>query len=705
MIKSVLLLLISVQLVFADSTKTAMTIGANFWDQAWGGADPWLKGYQRAIDPGRLTDPLYNPWKPEFIKEISFYSVLRFMDYGRINNNRSEVFWRDRTRETEIDQGRMALYWMIDLCNRCRTDLWVCMPERATADYWAGAAELIKQKLDPSLKVFIEWSNETWNPQFSAYQTAIDSGKVHKLWFAGDQGTSWGEGRLAARYTTFVNLRIWEIFNQVFGAAFESRVVRVLAGSAGNDWWDAALANALNDPAINPGKIQPQAFAIAPYVNVPDGAAVDVRQKMNAEMSKTEQAIVKVRAVLDGQSSWVGQMPPLAGLVSVPLICYEAGQHIVKNSAAFAVNPDAYFWYMDYLTMLLKYVKGPVAHYTHSGSWGDMAWGAKNHIGQPGGQAPKFMALNNWHILHVKRDPGPQHSLNVVNGTGDGNYHEGMYVFIKADAAGQGMVFDRWFGDTLSVTNTRDSNTTLLVGSGSTTVTASYMPVAAKVRLEAEAATLSGVRIARSRTGFSGNGYVDGSTFDADGDSIRFSVQVTRSGPYLLRIGYGGFYGDKHQYIHVNGSRIAYYPFPATSGWKMIEYGLIELRAGTNVISLVKSWGWMDVDFIEIEGNGVSTEVGANTESPSDFRLDACYPNPFNDTVTISYSIPRPCVVTLNVYNIAGQLVVRLIEGPQADGRHRLRWTPPSLQSATGKYFVHLKADHDQAIQSVLLLR
>jgi len=685
---------------------TLMTIGTNFWNQAWGGADPWKNEYQNAIVPDSIDRPEYNPWKPEFIEEISFYSVLRFMDYGEINNNQVEVFWDDRTKKDDVNQRRMALDWMIDLCNRAHCDLWFCVPEKAGPDYWQGAAELIKEKLDPELRAYIEWSNETWNPQFTAYQTGIDSGKIYDLWFPGDIGQSWGEARLSARYTVFISVRIWQKFAEVFGSEFDSRVVKALCGSVANNWWDAALFHALSDPKINPDNLLPDAFGIAPYVGANlIGSDPDILNKMNQAQNGTENQIKKVRAELDGTGEWLSQMPPHPGLKGINMICYEAGQHIVTNSSSFAVNPDAYVWYMNYLKMLKKHIKGPVAHYTHSGTWGNMAWGAKNHIGQPAGESPKFIALNNWHILLVKADPGLQYSLSVTNGSGDGNFYAGMYVFIEADESAAEYAFDRWEGDTSYVTDIYKANTTVYIDNQNVSLTALYKKASPKIRLEAEDAELTGVAISTERAGYSGTGYVNGSTFDQENDKITFSIDAAEAGKYRLLIGYGGFYGEKYQYIYVNGVNLAYFYFPPTSTWDTIEYGLIDLNTGNNTIAIVKSWGWMDVDFIEIEGEGITSVGKKSGFNLKDYKLFDNYSNPFNSTTTIDYYIPKSGFVSIDVYNLAGQLVDKLVSAHQFPGKHEVQWNTSNKSIASGAYFYWMKAGSYQAGKRMLLLK
>jgi len=78
------------------------------------------------------------------------------------------------------------------------------------------------------------------------------------------------------------------------------------------------------------------------------------------------------------------------------------------------------------------------------------------------------------------------------------------------------------------------------------------------------------------------------------------------------------------------------------------------------------------------------------------------YPNPFNPTTLIEYSIPKSDVVTLIVYNIVGQEVARLVNGVQKAGNHNIKWDASSV--ASGIYFYRLQAgDFVQTRKMVLL--
>ena len=90
-------------------------------------------------------------------------------------------------------------------------------------------------------------------------------------------------------------------------------------------------------------------------------------------------------------------------------------------------------------------------------------------------------------------------------------------------------------------------------------------------------------------------------------------------------------------------------------------------------------------------------------------KLDDNYPNPFNPTTTIKYSIAENGRVTLKIYNAAGQLVRTLIDeeqAPQAGGFSKV-WNGMNEQSqpvASGVYFYQLTAkDFSQTKKMVLL--
>ena len=255
------------------------------------------------------------------------------------------------------------------------------------------------------------------------------------------------------------------------------------------------------------------------------------------------------------------------------------------------------------------------------------------------------------------------------------------------------------------MTNIYKANTTVYIDNQNVSLTALYKKASPKIRLEAEDAELTGVTISTERAGYSGTGYLNGSTFDQENDKITFSIDVADAGKYRLLIGYGGFYGEKYQYIYVNDVNLAYFYFPPTSAWATIEYGLIDLNAGNNTIAIVKSWGWMDVDFIEIEGEGITSVGKKSGLNLKDYRLFDNYPNPFNATTTIDYYIPKSGFVSINIYDLTGQLVDNLVFAHQFPGKYKVQWNTSSKLIASSTYFYWMTAGRYRARKRMTLLK
>ena len=70
---------------------------------------------------------------------------------------------------------------------------------------------------------------------------------------------------------------------------------------------------------------------------------------------------------------------------------------------------------------------------------------------------------------------------------------------------------------------------------------------------------------------------------------------------------------------------------------------------------------------------------------PDRFELHSNYPNPFNPTTTISYTLTQAAPVLLRVYDVRGRLVRTLTDGIQPGGLHTLTFDAAGLPS--GPYF------------------
>jgi hypothetical protein len=74
----------------------------------------------------------------------------------------------------------------------------------------------------------------------------------------------------------------------------------------------------------------------------------------------------------------------------------------------------------------------------------------------------------------------------------------------------------------------------------------------------------------------------------------------------------------------------------------------------------------------------------------TELALDSNYPNPFGTATTIEYALPEPTHVVLEVFDILGRRIARLVDQERPAGRHRVRLDASDWTSGT--YLYRLRA-------------
>ncbi len=85
------------------------------------------------------------------------------------------------------------------------------------------------------------------------------------------------------------------------------------------------------------------------------------------------------------------------------------------------------------------------------------------------------------------------------------------------------------------------------------------------------------------------------------------------------------------------------------------------------------------------------------------YRLYPNYPNPFNPTTTIYYTLPEDQYVQLVIVNVLGQEVARLVDGFKSAGYKKVEFQAGSLPS--GVYYYHLKAGTFDDVKKMLIAK
>lgn len=88
---------------------------------------------------------------------------------------------------------------------------------------------------------------------------------------------------------------------------------------------------------------------------------------------------------------------------------------------------------------------------------------------------------------------------------------------------------------------------------------------------------------------------------------------------------------------------------------------------------------------------------------PTSYTLDQNFPNPFNPSTTIRFSIPNTGNVTLKVYNLLGMEVATLVNGELSAGTHRVSFDASNLPS--GVYFYRIDAGSFSDVRKMALLK
>jgi len=141
---------------------------------------------------------------------------------------------------------------------------------------------------------------------------------------------------------------------------------------------------------------------------------------------------------------------------------------------------------------------------------------------------------------------------------------------------------------------------------------------------EAENAILTtDASISTSLTGFTGTGFVN-----TNGGNVTFTLQAAQTGYYDVTLRYSTSNSKKSNDLYVDGNKIITLDFSAVSSWTTLAAGRLKLTAGTHTLSIVKNWGWMQLDNISLAFYGT-------TLSPFNIDAGLVTPNPTKEAVNL----------------------------------------------------------------------
>lgn len=366
-----------------------------------------------------------DPFLPEFMDFCRPFHCLRFMDWAGTNNS-TEEHWNNRKRLSFYTMvavagdpeaiwgpaptpfqlqfsGGVAIELMIQLCNMLKIEPWFCMPHRATDDYIAQFARLVREKLDPSLKVYLEYSNEVWNWGFhqagwmlrSPLAGALVEAKGGKAWKDSEKtkGESHPE-RIGALFR-----RTFAIWEREWSGFAQKRLIRVGAVQAA--WFDASKRTI--QWCLDNGGLD----AVSPTAYIGPNDEIYAKWAEQSTSLTSEQVIEDLQSELASrrQSNPGAQIVAFGRARGLKYVSYESGQHIqpkgqkdLPYNVALATaqsHPRMYDLYVELLRFHRDLGCEMFGHFSSVGRqgtrWG--SWGAKASYDTPDADSPKMRAL------------------------------------------------------------------------------------------------------------------------------------------------------------------------------------------------------------------------------------------------------------------------------------------------------------------------
>ncbi len=103
----------------------------------------------------------------------------------------------------------------------------------------------------------------------------------------------------------------------------------------------------------------------------------------------------------------------------------------------------------------------------------------------------------------------------------------------------------------------------------------------------------------------------------------------------------------------------------------------------------------MEIDYVriyELDPTGLKDD---KSSVPENFELKQNYPNPFNPATKITYGLPTPSNVRINVYNILGQMVMEYTFNSMSAGMHSVNFNASGLSSGVYVYEIQANSMED----------
>jgi hypothetical protein len=159
--------------------------------------------------------------------------------------------------------------------------------------------------------------------------------------------------------------------------------------------------------------------------------------------------------------------------------------------------------------------------------------------------------------------------------------------------------------------------------------------------------------------------------------------------------------GEDDVYVPTRGDRIPFnVSFSDADGGANVREGILTLSPYDNDTAWQTPRDWM---YTWMEDDIASAIEDFNQVTPAQYELSKNYPNPFNPTTTINYTLAKAGQVTLEVFNMLGQRVKTLVKTKQDAGSYSVQFSAEGLSS--GIYMYRLQSEGFVQVNKMVLLK
>lgn len=347
----------------------------------------------RVMRPGYpAASTALNAFHPDFIERWQGVTCVRFMDWMQTNNSQQGQ-WNNRPLPNDASFAAKGapLEVMIDLVNRLEADAWFCMPHAADDDYVQQFAAMVAKRLNPKLKVYVEFSNEVWNGQFRQAREARTAAQAAKMSLG-----AWVAQR---------SIHLFGLWEKALGG--RERMVRVMPSQAANRGYSQELLK--HQDAFQ----QTDVLAVAPYLSLnltPDAGGGKGPTAPEVEAWSVDMLMDHLESkALPECIDWMKSQKAVADQYGLKLVAYEGGQHLVGIMGAenrepltrllLAANahPRMQVLYERYFDAWTAVGGDLHCHFNSVSQWSKWgSWGLLQHAGEDRAASPKYRATMGW---------------------------------------------------------------------------------------------------------------------------------------------------------------------------------------------------------------------------------------------------------------------------------------------------------------------